>query len=245
MWSDFKYYSEFIGYRPRFRTILTVPISTHDVSVQQRLKQGFVAGLLLVLPFVVAGFVFTLLLDWSLVIVDPLVDWTGLAAYTSNDELAAKLVAAGSVVAGIVLIGVVFSHEKTNHIRGVFGKIVNFVPLLGTVYMSVRQVASSIGETDSRFKKLVKVEYPRENIYSLGLMTSEAPEELQGDEKLYSVFFPNSPNPTGGRTVLVPEDEIVEVEMSVQKGLKLMLTTGIAYEKGELHRHVEGMEEDR
>ncbi|MFB6145345.1 MAG: DUF502 domain-containing protein [Candidatus Nanohaloarchaea archaeon] len=58
------------------------------------------------------------------------------------------------------------------------GKFLHFVPLFGTVYLSVRQVATAIGATDSRFKKLVRIEYPREGIYCLGLLTSKAPQKL-------------------------------------------------------------------
>lgn len=203
------------------------------MKISRWIKNKFLAGLLLILPFVVVIIVLKFMSDWTLIIINPIVKQIGLVKYTSNIEIIAQLITGIFVFTMIVLLGYFYSSKWGDKIGKKFVKFVNFIPLIGAVYLSVRQVAKSIGEKESNFKKLVLVEYPNQEIYSLGLLTSKAPSEIQEkfEEDLYSIFVPDSPNPTGGRTVIIPESNFEELDMSVQKGMKLMLTTGMAFEE--------------
>lgn len=201
-----------------------------DVSLTDRLKDSFVAGLVLVAPLAVTVFVLTLLADWSLAVVDPVVRETGLVAYTGNVELAAQATALAVMVAALTALGWVAQRRVGQRAFGRVGRIVNLVPLANTVYRSVRQVATAVVEGNTRYESVVLVEYPREGVYVLGLVTSDAPRAAGAvaDEPVYSVYLPNSPNPTGGRLLLVPESELHETDMSVRQGLRTILTTGVA-----------------
>lgn len=215
------------------------------MSLRARLKRSLIDGVLLIVPFVVVVFVLNLLVKWASLIINPLVKETRLVQYTSNIEIVAQIIAGIFVIALIILLGFIYTSKWSLKLRMKLGKVINFIPLVGTIYLSVRQVASSIGETESRFKKLVMLEYPRDNIHTLGLVTGSAPKALTREgSRSFSVFIPNSPNPTGGRTIIVPEEEIIEVDMSVQKGLKLMLTTGIAFGDEELPEELKDGEKD-
>lgn len=146
----------------------------------------------------------------------------------------------------VALLGFMYISTWTIRWRKGLGKFINFIPLFGKIYLSVRRVASSLTGTESRFKKLVMVEYPRKNLYNIGLMTSKAPAPIheEGEITLYTVFLPNSPNPTVGWTIVVPEEEIIDVDMSVQKGLKLLMTTGMVFEDEELPNGLSEMEKE-
>ncbi|MDY6768828.1 MAG: DUF502 domain-containing protein [Candidatus Nanohaloarchaea archaeon] len=201
------------------------------MSVRTELHDDFMAGILLIAPLAVTLLVLWLLVDWTSVVIDPLVAQTRLARYTSNIDILAKVLAGGIVVLTVTAIGYASRHPIGIGLQRAMGRVPALVPFVGTIYTSVRQVASAIGEEESRFKRLVLLEYPTEDVYSLGLLTAEAPSALQeeGEPMRYSVYLPNSPNPTGGRTVIVPEDRFEDVDMSVQAGLKLMLTTGMSH----------------
>lgn len=211
-----------------------------------RLKESLKDGVILIVPFVVVILVFNVLMGWAMKVVNPLVQSAGLAAYTANNELLAQILAGTGVILFVAVLGFIYSSTWTLRWRKGLGKFINFIPLFGTIYLSVRQVASSLTGSESRFKKLVMVEYPRKNLYNIGLMTSKAPGPIQeeGESTRYTVFLPNSPNPTGGWTIVVPEEEIIEVDMSVQKGLKLLMTTGMAFEDKELPEELSEMEEE-
>ena len=73
------------------------------------------------------------------------------------------------------------------------------------------------------------IEYPRAGIYSPGFLTGDAPSEIsrKAGSRLLSVFVPTAPNPTTGFLVFVPETQVTVLEMSIEDGLKLMVSAGI------------------
>ena len=91
--------------------------------------------------------------------------------------------------------------------------------------------AFSIAETS--YDSLVLVECPRKYVYAIGLVTSESPQavdEVAGSDAR-NIFLPSSPNPAGGRLVMVPEEEIHEVDLSVRQGMRMLMTTGIGVDE--------------
>jgi uncharacterized membrane protein len=103
------------------------------------------------------------------------------------------------------------------------------VPLLNKVYGTMKQVneAFSTGSRSS-FRTVVLVEYPRPGVYSMGFITSEQHGELQMKlkEKVVGVFVPTTPNPTSGFLLLLPEDQVIKLEMSVADGIKYIISLG-------------------
>ena len=103
------------------------------------------------------------------------------------------------------------------------------VPLLNKVYGTMKQVneAFSTGSRSS-FRTVVLVEYPRPGVYSMGFITSEQHGELQTKlkEKVVGVFVPTTPNPTSGFLLLLPEHQVIKLEMSVADGIKYIISLG-------------------
>lgn len=151
----------------------------------------------------------------------------GLTAGSGEVAIAADAVAALLVVAVVTLVGVVAQNAVGRRVVGGVGRLVNVVPLADTVYGTIRSVADALVEGESRYEKIVVVEYPREGVYALGLVTGRTTAFDAVESSLSTVFFPNSPNPTGGRLALVPDEAIHEADVSVGHGLRLLVTTGI------------------
>jgi uncharacterized membrane protein len=103
------------------------------------------------------------------------------------------------------------------------------VPLLNKIYGTIKQVneAFSTGSKTS-FKTVVLVEFPREGTHSIGFITSEQHAEVQTKtkEKVVCVFVPTTPNPTSGFLILVPEEKVTKLEMSVADGIKYIISLG-------------------
>ncbi len=103
------------------------------------------------------------------------------------------------------------------------------VPLLNKIYGTIKQVneAFSTGSKTS-FQTVVRIEFPREGMYSLGFLTSEKQDAVQGkaNEKLVCVFVPTTPNPTSGFLVLLPEENVTRLSMSVAEGIKYIISLG-------------------
>jgi uncharacterized membrane protein len=118
------------------------------------------------------------------------------------------------------------------------------VPLLNKIYGTIKQVneAFSTGSKTS-FKTVVLVEFPREGSYSVGFITSEQNEALdkKAGRKLVNVFIPTTPNPTSGFLILVPEDKVTKLDMSVAEGIKYVISLGsISPEYAPPHSKLEG-----
>jgi uncharacterized membrane protein len=83
--------------------------------------------------------------------------------------------------------------------------------------------------TDAKsFRSVLLIEYPRKGIWSLGFMTSEQLGEVQTsvEDKVIGVFIPTTPNPTSGFVLMVPEKDVIYLNMSVEQGLKMIISMG-------------------
>jgi uncharacterized membrane protein len=103
------------------------------------------------------------------------------------------------------------------------------VPLLNKIYSTIKQVneAFTSGKKSS-FKTVVLVEFPQAGSYSLGFLTNDGDAEVRSKTKqnLVCVFVPTTPNPTSGFLILVPEDKVTLLEMSVADGVKYIVSLG-------------------
>ena len=103
------------------------------------------------------------------------------------------------------------------------------VPVLNKIYGTIKQLdeAFTSGKKSS-FKTVVLVEYPREGIYSVGFITSAQADEVEKKtgRKCVCVFIPTTPLPSGGFLILVPEEKVVKLDMSVADGFKYIISIG-------------------
>ena len=103
------------------------------------------------------------------------------------------------------------------------------VPLLNKIYGTVKQVNEAFSPSkQSSFKQVVMVEFPRAGQFAIGFVTGEQdpPKGRESLGKLASVFVPTTPNPTSGFLVLVPENEVTKLDMSVADGIKYIISLG-------------------
>ncbi len=103
------------------------------------------------------------------------------------------------------------------------------VPLLNKIYGAMKQVNDAFSSSNkTAFRTVVLLEFPQPGVYSMGFITSEQHGEIRArlDEKIACVFVPMTPNPTAGFLVLVPEEKLIKLEMSVAEGIKYILSLG-------------------
>jgi uncharacterized membrane protein len=210
------------------------------MRLRDRVKQNFVAGLILVGPLVLTLFILRLLVNWSLQLINPVVAGTRLGEFIKEAVLA-QVAAAVLIVVVVALIGAVAKWSVGQHLFGNAGRIINVVPLVNTIYGSIKQVATSLVDRESEYESVVLVEKPRMGLYSIGLLTNEGIKEFDDatGESMMAVYVPNSPNPTNGHLVMVPDDQIYETEMSVRQGMRLIVTTGIGNREEEIEEYID------
>jgi len=103
------------------------------------------------------------------------------------------------------------------------------VPLVNKIYSTIKQVneAFSLGKKGA-FNTVALIEFPRRGLYSIGFITGEQHEEIQAKtrEHVLCVFIPTTPNPTSGYLVLVPEEQVTKLEMSVENAIRFIISLG-------------------
>ena len=208
------------------------------MDIRTELRNSFVAGLILVAPLavtvVVLQFAFTRLAG----VLDPVVEGAGLTSFTANIHPLAQALAAVIIVVLVTLLGFLAQRSGGERAVDAFDRLVSLVPLVSVVYTGVRQVSDALTERDTRFQRVVLVEYPRLGVYSLGFVTGDGPEvadEVSG-ESTSIVIVPHSPNPTVGHLIVVPESTLHEIDMSVKRAIRLLVTTGVAESADDLER---------
>lgn len=110
-----------------------------------------------------------------------------------------------------------------------FERIIDTVPLVRNVYNSVKQVRDTFVEQDKAvFQQSVLIEYPRKGVWALGFLTGTGKGEPQArtSRDLVNVFVPTTPNPTSGFLLMVPREEVIELQMTIGEGMKLVFSGG-------------------
>jgi uncharacterized membrane protein len=103
-------------------------------------------------------------------------------------------------------------------------------PLVRGVYSTMKQIVDAFAVPDqTTFQRVVLVEYPRKGIYSLALVTSDGPPQIERvtEQDLVCVFLPTTPNPTSGYLLMLPRSEVRPVDISVEDGLKMVISGGV------------------
>lgn len=102
------------------------------------------------------------------------------------------------------------------------------VPVLNKIYGTIKQVDAAFAGNKNSFKTVVLIEYPRPGIYSVGFITSEQEDEVSNklNLKTVCVFIPTTPIPTSGFLVIVPQEQVTKLEMSVADGFKYIISLG-------------------
>lgn len=103
------------------------------------------------------------------------------------------------------------------------------IPLLNKIYSATKQVNDAFSSSNkTAFRTVVLVEFPKEGVYSMGFITSEPDPEVQArlDARIVCVFVPATPNPTSGFLLMLPEEKVIKLEMSVADGIKYIISLG-------------------
>lgn len=104
------------------------------------------------------------------------------------------------------------------------------IPIVRTIYSAVKKFSEVVfSDSGPSFKRVLLIEYPRKGVYSLAFQTATHLGEVQGrtGEDVVCTFVPTTPNPTSGFIIIVPRDEIIELDMEVDEALKMIISLGV------------------
>ena len=104
------------------------------------------------------------------------------------------------------------------------------IPLVRSIYHSAKQVSETVFSSSGKsFRKVLLIEYPRKGLWTLSFQTGDSAGEVQAKTgaEMLTVFVPTTPNPTSGFIIMVPKTDVVEMEMSVDDALKMVISLGM------------------
>lgn len=193
----------------------------------KRLRRYMVAGLLVWVPLGITLLVLNLfvgMMDRTLLLL-PL-------AYRPENLLGFNIPGLGIVLTVIVLLvtGMFAANLLGRRLVSFSEGLLVRIPLVRSVYSAAKNFAEVLfTDTNQAFKKVLLVQYPRKGIYSLCFQTSTELEEIQArtNEDVICVFVPTTPNPTSGFIIMVPRDEVIELDMDVEDALKMIVSLGV------------------
>ncbi|HWX68648.1 MAG TPA: DUF502 domain-containing protein [Steroidobacteraceae bacterium] len=190
------------------------------------LRRYLVAGVLVWLPILATVWVVTFILqlmDLTLKVLPP--------AYRPEALVGFSLPGVGAVFALIVLLltGLLVTNLIGRRLIVWGEELLNRIPFVGTVYGGVKSFAESVFSQSKAFRKVVMIEYPRDGAWSIGFLTAEDVPEVS--EKLrephVAVYISSALNATAGYLVIVPRRAVVELDMSVDAAMKMIITCGV------------------
>ena len=191
------------------------------------LRKYIIAGLLVWLPFaatiVIVKFLIDLM-DKTVLLLPP--DWQ------PANLLGFSIPGFGVIIALSILLltGMLAANLFGRRFVEMWESILNRIPLVRSIYSSVKQISSTIFDPSGKsFRKVVLLEYPRKGLWSIGFLTNDSmgDELCSVDDTLVSVFIPTTPNPTSGFIIMTRKDEITELNMNVEEAFKFVISMGV------------------
>jgi len=108
--------------------------------------------------------------------------------------------------------------------------IIANVPLVNKVYLGIQQILDvTVNNNKNLFDRAVLIEYPKENSWAVGFVTSRTTGEIPNKlgKELVSIFIPTTPNPTSGFLLFVPIDRTIELDMDIETAIKMIMSAGM------------------
>lgn len=193
-------------------------------------RRYLVAGLLVWVPLGVTLLVFKLVADLlsGLVILPPQYRPENLIGFTIPylDVLLTLIIA----LVVLLVTGLVAANILGRQLVNVWEYLLNQIPLVRTIYSAAKKFAEVLfADTGQSFKKVLMIQYPRKGVYSLCFQTATTLQEVQARtaEDVICVFVPTTPNPTSGFILMVPRDEVIELDMDVESAIKMIVSLGV------------------
>lgn len=187
-----------------------------------RIKTRMASGLVVLIPLVVTIAVIRFVFNFTSGILLPFLD-PALATWPAAARAALSL---AILLVTVYVLGELAAQAVGRRVLALGERVVLKLPFVKVIYSASKQVVATFqGEKSQAFKSVVFVEFPHPGMRSIGFVTSQVKRDDGSDWSL--VFVPTTPNPTTGFLQLVPPEDVVEANITVEDGIKLVMSLGV------------------
>ena len=202
--------------------------SKRPVTLIGRLRDYFFTGTLVTAPIAITVWLAVSVIDFFDRSVIPMIP----ASWNPATHLPFGIPGLGLItsVLTMTLIGYLTAGFIGNAIVRISERAIEGLPVLRGVYSAVKQIFETmLKKQSSAFREVVLIEYPRPESWAIGFITGEAAGEIQGSTPgdSINIFLPTTPNPTSGFLLFLPHDAVRKLTMTVEEGLKMVVSGGI------------------
>ncbi len=194
-------------------------------GLARSVRRYFVAGLLVWVPIYITYFVIHFivhLLDGTLAL---------LPNEYHPEQLFGRAIPGMGVVftiAILILTGLLVTNFIGNRLLAVWEKIVSRIPLIRSIHSASKQVVHAVVQPNGNaFRKVVVVPYPHPGTWSIAFITSSTLNTPWSQEPIVNVFVPTTPNPTSGFMLFVPQKDVIELSITVEEALRMVISLGV------------------
>lgn len=200
--------------------------------LKQDLKNDLIAGLLVVIPLATTIWLSVSTARWAINLftripkqINPFDDLNPILTDVLNFSVGFTV-----PLLSILIIGLMARNIAGRWLLDFGERFLQAIPLAGSVYKTLKQILETLlSDSKSKFRRVVLVEYPRKGVWTMGFVTGKISPQLQShlQQEVISVFIPTTPNPTSGWYTVVPQEEALDLDISIEDAFKILISGGI------------------
>jgi uncharacterized membrane protein len=203
-------------------------IKPPPISLRRNLRGYFLAGILVTAPIGITFYFAWLIVAWVDSKVTPLLP----PLYNPETYLPFSVPGLGLLIVcfALTLIGALTAGMMGRFWVRTIERILSRMPVIRGVYSAIKQIFETVLSNQSNaFREVVLFEYPRRGAWAMGFITGKTEGEIQDctEDEVVNVFLPTTPNPTSGYLLFLPKRELVILSMTVEEGIKMVVSGGI------------------
>lgn len=191
------------------------------------LRRYFITGLLVLVPLLITIWVLSTLIGWmdnSLLLLPA--DWRPAARFGR------EIPGFGVILTLLIILvtGLIATNFLGKRLLMVWEGLLSRVPVVKSIYSSVKQVSDTLfSDSGNAFRQALLVQFPREGSWTIAFLTGQPGGDVARhlDGEYVSVYVPTTPNPTGGYFLMMPKQDVIELDISVDEALKYIISMGV------------------
>ncbi len=199
-------------------------------NLKRRIRNVFLTGFLVTLPIALTVFIFIFLFKNLDALSPTFTRWLILLGAPLPEGYRIPFLGVVMTFLIILLVGALTTNIFGNKLLHLWEQIIGKIPFVRRIYTGTKQVVKSIATADTKsFREVVLIEFPRKGVHAIGFITGETRGELKHltSEHHFNVFVPTTPNPTSGFLIFADPGEVIELDMTIEEGVKYVVSGGI------------------
>ena len=191
--------------------------------MKQKLQKYLITGIISIIPIALTYFI----IEFLFILISGKGAWI-IELFLPENYIGGALQSILGFILTIIflyVLGLIVSNVLGKKIYKLFESILSKIPIVSRVYNSIKQITGALSGANSKaFQKVVLVEYPRKDLWTIAMVTGET---MDNNQLYYNIFVPTTPNPTSGYLLFIKASDTKDIDISVEEGLKIIVSGGM------------------